>query len=61
MLWQGIEEEDISEPFLSITIHFKNRTLAGKMAPLSMGLAANDLIPETYVSGGEIQHLQVFL
>lgn len=40
--------------------HFKNRTLAGKMAPLSKGLAANDLIPETYVVGGEIEHLQFF-
>lgn len=65
MLWQGIEVEDISEPFLLITIHFKNRALATKTAPLSKGLAANDLIPETeedsYVLGGEIEHLQVFL
>lgn len=30
------------------------------MAPLSKDLAVNDLIPETYVVGGEIEHLQFF-
>lgn len=33
--------------------HFKNRTLAGKMALVLTGLAAKDPIPGTYVEGRE--------